>query len=230
MGTKFEVDNAGKETVTGPLIVGAPIVGASPLQVFGPLGGATISVSDNATATLEVSTTLSPLGNRITSNQALTLSGETTDVLSLTAGQADLTGNLDVAGDLNVTGNSDTTGVASATTAVIGGTTNNPATVEIFTVADSAAIMVSDNSAAQFSVTTTSSPAGTALRSDGTLTLGGTSGDVASLGSGVLSVFGDVDISGQYKISGTPGVTAGPFTMITSITVVGGIVTDLQGS
>jgi hypothetical protein len=33
-----------------------------------------------------------------------------------------------------------------------------------------------------------------------------------------------------YKVGGVPGISAGPFTVITSITVVNGIITDLQGS
>lgn len=45
-----------------------------------------------------------------------------------------------------------------------------------------------------------------------------------------LDVSGDINFTGTMNTNGTPGITAGPFTTITSITVVNGIVTDLQGT
>lgn len=44
-----------------------------------------------------------------------------------------------------------------------------------------------------------------------------------------FSGYGTVD-AGDYQVSGVPGVTAGPFTLISSIQVVGGIVTVLTGT
>lgn len=43
------------------------------------------------------------------------------------------------------------------------------------------------------------------------------------------SGYGAIDASG-YSASGTPGVTAGPFTVITSITVKNGLITAISGS
>lgn len=44
-----------------------------------------------------------------------------------------------------------------------------------------------------------------------------------------LEVNGTINATSNFLAGGTAGITAGPFTTITSITVVGGIVTDLQG-
>lgn len=54
--------------------------------------------------------------------------------------------------------------------------------------------------------------------------------DFADLAVANLTASAQIDAAGGFLVNTTPGVTVGPFTSITSITVEGGIVTDLQGS
>ncbi len=82
------------------------------------------------------------------------------------------------------------------------------------------------------------------IDSTGLLTVVGTNGVAiggklavgsTTIGSHQLDVTGDVAVTGDmaaatFHAGATPGVTAGPFTAITSIQVIGGIVTTLTGT
>lgn len=219
------------DKTTHRLTLGANLDSSSQiLDVLAPVDTDAVRITDNSTSSMTLGTLSAPVGNKIFSDNILVLGGGNTPTIYVTAGAVGFNNGapafpIDTIGQINTDTGYCVSGVQVLTGALLNltGSWTDSASSTIALPGDGSITL---SNAAGSSIS---------LAAAGKITLSSaTDVEIKDVGNGKIRLDGSANLLfeniASLSMNGTPGISAGPFTTITTITVVNGIVTDLQGS